>query len=46
MRVLRIVGSEALWLVNILAAAAFVAIGLAKFPRRRPAPALQPHLCG
>jgi putative oxidoreductase len=31
MRVLRIVGTVALWIVNILAAAAFVAIGLAKF---------------
>ena len=31
MRVLRIVGSVALWIVDILAAAAFVAIGLAKF---------------
>ena len=31
MRVLRIVGTVALWIVDILAAAAFVAIGLAKF---------------
>lgn len=31
MRVLRIVGAVALWIVNILAAAAFVAIGVAKF---------------
>ena len=31
MRVLRIVGTVALWIVNVLAAAAFVAIGLAKF---------------
>ena len=31
MRALRIVGTVALWIVNILAAAAFVAIGLAKF---------------
>jgi putative oxidoreductase len=31
MRVSRIVGSVALWIVNILAAAAFIAIGLAKF---------------
>ncbi|MFI5076910.1 MAG: DoxX family protein [Vicinamibacteria bacterium] len=31
MRVLRIVGSVALWIVDILAAVAFVAIGLAKF---------------
>ena len=31
MRVLRMVGTVALWIVNILAAAAFVAIGLAKF---------------
>jgi putative oxidoreductase len=31
MRVLRLVGTVALWIVNILAAAAFVAIGLAKF---------------
>jgi hypothetical protein len=31
MRVLRIAGTVALWIVNVLAAAAFVAIGLAKF---------------
>ena len=31
MRVLRIAGTVALWIVNTLAAAAFVAIGLAKF---------------
>lgn len=31
MRVLRIAGTAALWFVNILAAAAFVAIGVAKF---------------
>ena len=31
MRVLRMAGTVALWIVNILAAAAFVAIGLAKF---------------
>jgi putative oxidoreductase len=31
MHVLRIVGTVALWVVDILAAAAFVAIGLAKF---------------
>ena len=31
MRILRMVGTVALWIVQILAAAAFVAIGLAKF---------------
>jgi putative oxidoreductase len=31
MHVLRMAGTVALWIVNILAAAAFVAIGLAKF---------------
>jgi putative oxidoreductase len=31
MRILRMAGTVALWIVNILAAAAFVAIGLAKF---------------
>ena len=31
MRILRTVGTVALWIVNILAAAAFAAIGLAKF---------------
>ncbi len=31
MRVLRIVGTAALWIVNVLAAAAFVAIGQVKF---------------
>jgi hypothetical protein len=32
----RIVGTAALWIVNVLAAAAFVAIGLAKFASPAP----------